>query len=178
VAFSWLKAAPPEAPDARVAVRAATRADGRAIAGMASALSRAEGGFPSRFTEETYARDGFGPNPAFRALIAELDGEVAGYAIYYPGYDTDTATRGVYLADLFVRESARRQGIGRALVTGVAEACRAQGGRWMFWSVLRHNRAARRFYKALAPELKDVIVCAAFGRAFDRLADMAKERGE
>jgi hypothetical protein len=63
-------------------------------------------------------------------------------------------------------------------VTGVAESCRALGGRWMFWSVLRHNKAGRRFYKALAPELKDVIVCAAFGRTFDRLADMAKERGE
>jgi GNAT superfamily N-acetyltransferase len=176
VAFSWLKAEPPEPRTTRVAVRPATRADSRVVAGMASALSRAEGGFPSRFTEETYARDGFGPNPAFRALIAELDGEVVGYAVYYPGYDTDTATRGVYLADLFVRESARRQGVGRALVTGVAEACRGLGGRWMFWSVLRHNKAARRFYKALAPELKDVIVCAAFGRAFDRLADMAKER--
>ena len=176
MAFSWLKATPSGSRASRVAVRAATRADGRAIAGMASALSRAEGGFPSRFTEDTYARDGFGPNPAFRAVIAELEGEVAGYAVYYPGYDTDTATRGVYLADLFVRESARRQGIGRALVIGVAEACRAQGGHWMFWSVLRHNKTARRFYKALAPELKDVVVCAAFGRAFDRLADMAKDR--
>lgn len=178
MAFSWLKSEPPEPRVARVRVRAATRADARVVAGMASALSRAEGGFPSRFTEETYARDGFGPNPAFRALIAELDKEIVGYAVFYPGYDTDTATRGVYLADLFVREAARRRGVGRALVTGVAESCRTLGGRWMFWSVLRHNKAARRFYKALAPELKDVVVCAAFGRAFDRLADMAKERGE
>jgi GNAT superfamily N-acetyltransferase len=176
VAFSWLKSEPPEPRTTRVTVRAGTRADAREVAGMASALSRSEGGFPSRFTEETYARDGFGPNPAFRALIAERDGEIVGYAVFYPGYDTDTATRGVYLADLFVRESARRQGVGRALVTGVAESCRALGGRWMFWSVLRHNKAGRRFYKALAPELKDVIVCAAFGRTFDRLADMAKER--
>ena len=177
MAFSWLKAAPSEARGAaRVQVRPATRGDARAIAGMASALSRAEGGFPSRFTEDTYLRDGFGPNPAFRALVAELDGEIAGYAVYYSGYDTDTATRGVYLADLFVRDAARRQGVGRALVAGVADACRAHGGRWMFWSVLRHNKAGRRFYKALAPELKDVIVCAAFGRTFERLADMTKER--
>jgi GNAT superfamily N-acetyltransferase len=176
VAFSWLRADPPPAKGAeRIVVRPAGRADARAIAGMASALSRAEGGFPSRFTEDTYLRDGFGPNPAFRGLVAELEGEIAGYAVYYPGYDTDTATRGVYLADLFVREQARRQGIGRALVSGVAEHCRALGGRWMFWSVLRHNKAGRRFYKALAPELKDVIVCAAFGRTFDRLADLSKE---
>ncbi len=41
----------------------------------------------------------------------------------------------------------------------------------MFWSVLKRNRGARRFYKKIAPELKDVIVCAAFGRRFESLAD-------
>ena len=177
MAFSWLKPAPDAAQTPRVRVRAAGRADAASVAGMASALSRAEGGFPSRFTEESYLRDGFGAEPAFRALVCEIDGEIAGYAVYYPGYDTDTATRGVYLADLYVREAARRQGVGRALVAGVAEACRSSGGRWMFWSVLRRNRTGRRFYKALAPELKDVIVCAAFGRTFEHLADMAKARG-
>ncbi len=177
MAFSWLKSAPDAAQAPRVRVRPAVRADAASVAGMASALSRAEGGFPSRFTEESYLRDGFGAEPAFRALVCEIDGEIAGYAVYYPGYDTDTATRGVYLADLYVREAARRQGVGRALVAGVAEACRSSGGRWMFWSVLRRNRTGRRFYKALAPELKDVIVCAAFGRTFEHLADMAKARG-
>ena len=177
MAFSWRILQRPQDEEAEVQVRAAGRADAAAVAGMATALSRAEGGFPSRFTEATYLRDGFGPEPAFKALVAERDGDLVGYAVYYTGYDTDTATRGVYLADLFVHERVRRRGVGRALVGAVAETCRASGGRWMFWSVLRHNKVGRRFYKALAPELKDVLVCAAFGRTFDRLADMGKGSG-
>jgi hypothetical protein len=52
----------------------------------------------------------------------------------------------------------------------VARACRDAGGEWMFWSVLKRNRAARKFYKTLAPELRDVVLCAALGDNFDRLA--------
>ena len=40
----------------------------------------------------------------------------------------------------------------------------------MFWSVLKRNRAGRRFYRTMAPELNDIVVCAAFGTGFDRLA--------
>jgi len=40
----------------------------------------------------------------------------------------------------------------------------------MFWSVLKRNRTARRFYRTMAPELKDIVVCAAFGEGFDKLA--------
>jgi len=107
-------------------------------------------------------------------MVAELDGYAVGYAVYYPGYDTDSATRGIYLADLYVDESRRRQGLGRALLAGLAAEARSDGARWMFWSVLKRNRGARRFYKKVAPELKDVIVCAAFGRRFDALADQAR----
>ncbi|MCH2498600.1 MAG: GNAT family N-acetyltransferase, partial [Erythrobacter sp.] len=77
---------------------------------------------------------------------------------------------GVYLADLFVIAPHRRRGIGRALIAAVARQCRAEGGRWMFWSVLKRNRGARRFYRTIAPELKDIVVCAAFGEGFDSLA--------
>ena len=57
------------------------------------------------------------------------------------------------------------------LMAAVARTCRAEGGRWMFWSVLKRNRAGRRFYRTMAPELKDIVVCATLGEAFDRLAD-------
>lgn len=154
-----------------VATRPARPDDAEAIADMARALSLADGGKPSQFTAEAFRRDGFGPQASFRAIVAEIDGAAAGYAVYYPGYDTDTATRGAYLADLYVAGHARRRGVGRALVSAVARACRDDGGRWMFWSVLKRNRGARRFYKRIAPELKDVIVCAAFGRIFDEVAN-------
>ncbi len=141
---------------------------------MARALSRIDGGQPSRFTAEKFRRDGFGADAAFGVLVAEEDGALVGYAVYYPGYDTDSATRGVYLADLYVREESRRRGVGRALLRGLAARAREDGAHWMFWSVLRRNRGARRFYRTLAQELRDVRLCAAFGHRFDALADAAR----
>ena len=139
---------------------------------MARALSLSDGGRPSNLTAEKFRVDGFGDSPAFSALIAECEDSVAGYAVFYRGYDTDSASRGVYLADLYVRRDYRRRGVGRALIAGVAECCRKDGARWMFWSVLKRNRPARKFYRRVSVELKDVVVCAAFDKAFDRLAEM------
>ncbi|WP_372783685.1 N-acetyltransferase family protein, partial [Litorivivens sp.] len=153
-----------------IAVRPATIEDSAIVVRLARGLSMTDGGRASRLTEESYRRDGFGADPAFRALIAEVDGMVAGYALYFSGYDTDRATRGVYLADLYVEAEFRRYGVGRALMKAAAQACRDLGGEWMFWSVLKRNRVARKFYKTLAPELKDVILCAALGDSFNRLA--------
>jgi ribosomal protein S18 acetylase RimI-like enzyme len=155
-----------------IQIRPATIDDADAVAGMARALSLSDGGSPSDLTPEKYRADGFGDSPAFSALIAECDDDIAGYAVFYRGYDTDSASRGVYLADLYVREAFRRRGAGRALIAGVADFCRQDGARWMFWSVLKRNRPARKFYRRLSVELKDVVICAAFGKAFDRLSEM------
>ncbi len=156
----------------RIDVWPATQDHADSIAEMARALSLSDGGKPSRFSAEAFRRDGFGDRPAFQAMIAYVDGEPAGYAVYYWGYDTDSATRGVYLADLYVAKDSRRLGAGRALVRSVSAAAQKDGGRWIFWSVLKRNKGARRFYQRIAPELRDVIICAAFGSNFDRIARM------
>ncbi|MGB0632759.1 MAG: GNAT family N-acetyltransferase [Alphaproteobacteria bacterium] len=155
-------------------IRPARREDADDIAAMARALSVSDGGRISRFSAEAFLRDGFGDNPAFETMVATVGGVAAGYAVYYWGYDTDSATRGVYLADLYVGERHRRDGVGTALVTGVARRSRDEGGRWIFWSVLKRNKTARRFYRHIAPELKDVLICAAFGVSFDRIAGTGK----
>lgn len=155
-----------------IKIRVATIDDAEAVSGMAQALSVSDGGRPSNFTAEKFRADGFGHTPAFSALIAEYEGKIVGYAVFYRGYDTDNASRGVFLADLYVRLDCRRKGVGRALVAGVAEHCRKEEARWMFWSVQKRNRAARKFYRRLSTELKDIVICAAFGKSFDRLAEM------
>lgn len=155
-----------------ILVRPARCEDAEAIARMARALSVSDGGRVSRFSADAFVRDGFGDRPAFAAVIAECGGTAAGYAVYYWGYDTDSATRGVYLADLYVDETSRRGGVGTALMVAVSRHTRDQGGRWIFWSVLKRNKAARKFYRHLAPELKDVVICAAFGTSFDRIAEL------
>lgn len=159
-------------PPGHIQVRAAVADDADAIAAMARKLSESDGGRASRFSADAFRRDGFGDAPAFKAVIALRDGSAAGYAVYYWGYDTDSATRGIYLADLFVDADQRRCGIGQALVTAVASTAREEGGRWIFWSVLKRNKTARKFYRKIAPELRDVIVCAAFGTSFDSIAGL------
>src|SRR5579862_384954 len=69
--------------------------------------------------EGDLARDGFGSDPHFRAIIAEWDEQPAGYALVF-GYYSTWEGRGLFLEDLFVRESFRGRGIGKALLTAVA----------------------------------------------------------
>src|SRR5262249_56449232 len=73
-------------------------------------------------TEELLENALFGERPAAEALIAEHDGEVAGYALFYPPFSTFLAIQGIWLEDLFVRPSHRRAGVGRALLAAVAAA--------------------------------------------------------
>jgi GNAT superfamily N-acetyltransferase len=72
-------------------------------------------------TAETLARDGFGPRPEFRVLIADLDNQPAGYAFFFNCYSTFRG-RGLFLEDLFVRPKFRGKKVGDALLSHVA-AC-------------------------------------------------------
>lgn len=152
-------------------IRPAKAEDANSVARLAATGAREERR-NGRLTAEAFRRDGFGPRPAFGALVAEDAGALIGYAIHYPAYDTNSAVRGIFLADLYVAEPMRRKGVGRALVAGLAAQVRADGGKFMFWAVLRRNKGGRRFYRKLAPELGDAILCAALGRDFDWLADI------
>ena len=101
------------------------------------------------FDGETYLRDGFGPNPAFSGLVAESDGEILGYLLYYPGYEIDDATHMLHIIDLYVTERWRHRGIGRALMEKAAEICRRLGGTQLFWAVYVKNESAFAFYERL-----------------------------
>ena len=104
--------------------------------------------------EEDLARDGFGENPRFRALIAEWDGKAAGYALFWPYYSTWEG-QGLFLEDLFVRESFRRQGIGRALLAAVARIAVDEHCYGIHWEVLNWNEKAIEMYKAMGAEFRD-----------------------
>ena len=71
-------------------------------------------------TEVDLVRDGFGPQPKFRALIAEWEGQAAGYALFFGFYSTWEGCPALFLEDLFVREPFRGKGIGKALLGKVA----------------------------------------------------------
>jgi len=120
-------------------------------------------------TEAQLRQTLFGARPAAEALIAELDGVPAGFAIFFHNYSTFLARPGIYLEDLFVSPAFRRQGVGRALFTRVARlAVERQCGRFE-WSVLDWNAPAIAFYRSLGAEpLSDWTIFRLTGEALDR----------
>src|SRR5271163_1607934 len=91
--------------------------------------------------EADLARDGFGPDPKFRALIAEWDNQPAGYALFF-GYYSTWVGPGLYLEDLFVRARFRGEGVGTALMAAVARIALRENFRVMRWEVLNWNEKA------------------------------------
>ena len=113
----------------------------------------------------------FGAHRAAEALIAELDGAPAGFAIFFPNYSTFLARPGIYLEDLFVKPAFRRQGVGRALFTRVARLAVERGCGRFEWSVLDWNAPAIAFYRSLgAVPLDDWTVFRLTGEALSRAA--------
>jgi len=104
--------------------------------------------------EADLARDGFGPDATFHALIAECDQQPAGYALFFPYYST-WAGRGLFLEDLFVREPFRGRGMGKALLAAVARIALQENCCAMRWEVLHWNKRAIELYKSLGAEFYD-----------------------
>jgi GNAT superfamily N-acetyltransferase len=67
-------------------------------------------------TEEDLRRHGFGPERRFEALLALVDGEPAGFALFFPDFSTWRGRPGIFLEDLYVREWARGRGVGRRML--------------------------------------------------------------
>jgi GNAT superfamily N-acetyltransferase len=106
-------------------------------------------------TEETLIRHGFGPEPYFHCLIAELDGTPAGFAFYFFDYSTWLGAPGLYLEDLFVDPAFRGQGLGKALLERLAAIALERGCARMKWEVLDWNEPAIEFYRAMGAEFLD-----------------------
>ena len=104
--------------------------------------------------EEDLARDGFGENPRFRALIAEWEGQPAGYAVFF-GYYSTWAGRGLFLEDLFVRDAFRKRGIGTALLAAVARVAVAEQCYGIHWEVLDWNEKAIELYAKMGATFRD-----------------------
>jgi GNAT superfamily N-acetyltransferase len=122
---------------------------------------------------ERFRADGFGRDPAFTALIAERAGAPAGYALFWPTYDTESACRGGWLSDLYVTPEARGHGIARQLLADIACRTAARDGRYLVWLVHDSNHGARAFYRRYAEEWHDGLACVCAGERFDALADSA-----
>lgn len=93
-----------------------------------------------------FVESGFGAHPVWWAFVAELDGKVEGFALYYIRYSTWKGQR-LYLEDLLVTEKLRGQGIGKLLFDRLLEVCKEKKYSGMVWQVLDWNEPAINFYK-------------------------------
>lgn len=132
-----------------VRVRAATLDDGPEVVRMARDLTSYEKLPLSTFSIEQYRQYGFGEKAIFNTLVAEKDGAICGYTMWYRGFTTDDGTPGMHLLDLYVDESARGTGAGKLLMEALAQECTRHDLCWMSWYIVKNNQAAGRFYDSL-----------------------------
>lgn len=104
-------------------------------------------------TQEDLRRDGFGPEPKYRCVIAEWSGEPAGFAFFFYNYSTWQGKPGLYLEDLFVKPVFRGKGIGKALLLHLAKIAVGENCGRFQWQVLDWNTPAIDFYKSLGAEM-------------------------
>jgi GNAT superfamily N-acetyltransferase len=114
----------------------------------------------------------FGPQRAAEVLIGRVDGEVAGFALFFHNFSTFLARSGLWLEDLFVYPAHRGSGLGKALLVALAGLARERGCGRFEWAVLDWNAPAIRFYESLgATVMPDWRIARVVGTALDTLAD-------
>jgi GNAT superfamily N-acetyltransferase len=97
-------------------------------------------------TLEHFTESGFGANPVWWAFVAEAEGEIKGFALYYIRYSTWKGQR-MYLEDILVTESWRGKGLGKLLFDRLIEEAKEKGFSGIVWQVLEWNEPAIHFYK-------------------------------
>lgn len=113
----------------------------------------------------------FGERPSAEVLIAYLDDEPAGFALFFHNFSTWLGRKGIYLEDIFVRPPQRRNGIGEALLREIARIALERGCGRLEWSVLNWNELAINFYKKIGAEpLEEWTTFRMTGAPLERLA--------
>ena len=96
----------------------------------------------------------FGKNFTVKALICEEDGKPIGYAVYFYNYSTWLGKKGIYLEDLYVSESKRKRGAGKALLKYLAQKALEENCGRFEWSCLDWNTPSREFYESFGAVAK------------------------
>lgn len=114
----------------------------------------------------------FSQKPTAEVVIAEVDGEPAGFALFFTNFSTFLGKPGLYLEDLYVSEGYRRHGVGRALLTHLAKIAVSRDYGRFEWAVLDWNEPAIKFYRSLgAVGMDEWTVQRLSGNALTKLAN-------
>jgi len=111
---------------------------------------------PGEVTELLWARL-FDDRFELHGFVAELDGEVVGFAHCWFNHTTWQEKPDLYLEDLFVASAARRNGVGEALIQGCAQFAKSAGSSRLYWQTQRSNESAQRLYNKVA-KLSEYII--------------------
>ena len=148
-------------------LRAAVPADAPALVGLIRELADFEHlSHLVRVTPDQLAQHLFGPRPAAEAVVAELEGRLVGFALFFTNFSTFLGQPGLYLEDLYVQPAQRGRGLGRALLSHLGALAVERGCGRFEWSVLDWNANAIRFYEKMgATVLPDWRICRVTGDA-------------
>ena len=105
-------------------------------------------------TVEEIEKSIFAPNSTVKALICEEDGKAIGYSVYFYNYSTWLGKNGIYLEDLYVSESKRKRGAGKALLKFLAQKAIEENCGRFEWSCLDWNTPSREFYESFGAVAK------------------------
>ena len=153
-------------------IRVATEADVPLILYFIKALAEYERLADRVIATEDKVRATLFGHPRFaEVLMAEWDGEPAGFALFFHNYSTFLAQPGIYLEDLFVKPEARGKGIGKALLGRLAAIAKSRNCGRVEWAVLTWNKPSIDFYESIgAVALDEWKVYRLTGNALDKLA--------
>ncbi len=114
----------------------------------------------------------FGSRPLIEVILAEIDHQVVGFALFFYNYSTFLTKPGMYLEDLFVTAEYRGQGVGKALISHLAKLAVEKDCGRLEWSVLEWNVNAIAFYEKIgATVLPDWRTCRVMGTSLQKLAE-------
>lgn len=149
-----------------------THLDASGIVEMAHELALALHDPHPLITAEVLLRDGLGSERWFDCWVAEINLELAGYALACRSFEAHTGKRRLWLGDLYVRPSARLQGVGRSLFVAVARRAIALGCDAVYWELWKQNARGAAFYRELdAQEVGDLVLMRLDGQVLATIAD-------
>ena len=148
--------------------RSAAEADVATIRALLLELAAHDGGHPTGTAEQLRAH-GFGPRPLWHGILAE-DTAPMGLAIFYPDFSTVRGQPGLFVQDLYVRESARGTGVGRGLLAAAAKAARRDwGAAYLTLGVSPGNAGAKALYERMGFQARGYEFLILEGSGWNRL---------
>lgn len=159
-------------------IRSARRGDAPVILGLIRDLADYEKlAHEVVATEQDIDTQLFGDRPHAEALLAELDGQPVGFALFFHNFSTFLGRPGIYLEDLFVKPEYRGRGFGKQLLAQLAKVAVERGCGRFEWAVLDWNTPAIQFYESLGAKIIDEWkINRVTGEALQKLAQLAESQ--